>query len=79
MSGNRLGGERAARTNKAKHGSDFYIRIGRKGGAAKVKKGFALDHDRAVSAGRKGGQISKRRRYIKSLDEVPGLKETEGE
>ena len=34
--------------------------IGRKGGKVKGVKGFALDPERAITAGRKGGRISRR-------------------
>lgn len=60
MSGTLAGGAKAAATNKKKYGNDFYKRIGRMGGSAQVPKGFALNRERAVSAGRKGGTISKR-------------------
>ena len=35
MSGTVKGGKRAAATNKAKHGADFYKRLGHLGGTAK--------------------------------------------
>lgn len=60
MSGNNLGGVKAAQTNKERHGSDFYKKIGAIGGRAQVPKGFALNRERASEAGRKGGLISKR-------------------
>jgi len=54
MSGTSKGGYRTAATNKNLYGSDFYRRIGRMGGAAKVKKGFAIA-GHASTAGRIGG------------------------
>lgn len=60
MAGTTQGGINAATTNKAKHGSDFYARIGAMGGKAKVPKGFALNRELASSAGRKGGTNSRR-------------------
>lgn len=61
MSGSRLGGLKAAETNKQKYGREFYQNIGRKGGKACVPKGFALmDIEKIKNAGRKGGTISKR-------------------
>lgn len=60
MPGNIEGGRKAAETNKRKYGPNFYKNIGSKGGIVKTRKGFALDHERAVSAGRKGGAISRR-------------------
>lgn len=32
MAGTKAGGLKAAQTNKAKHGADFYAKIGAKGG-----------------------------------------------
>ena len=62
MSGTQIGGARAAKTNKLRHGKDFFKRIGSIGGKAVTKKpkGFAADPERAREAGRKGGAISKR-------------------
>ena len=60
MAGTIAGGKKAAKTNKDRYGDDWYIQIGSQGGKAKVPKGFALNLERARSAGRKGGKISKR-------------------
>ena len=62
MVGTKAGGLKAAATNKAKYGDNFYKETGRKGGKAFTTKpkGFACSHERAVEAGRKGGSISKR-------------------
>lgn len=60
MSGTKEGGKKASITNMKKHGKDFYARIGSMGGKWCGLKGFALDNERAKSAGRKGGLISKR-------------------
>lgn len=60
MSGTLSGGRAAAKTNKARHGEDFYCLIGAKGGSAKVAKGFAMNRERASEAGRKGGRIGRR-------------------
>jgi general stress protein YciG len=61
MAGTKEGGVKAAETNKARHGKDFYKNIGGKGGkAVGVKKGFAANPDLARKAGKKGGKISKR-------------------
>lgn len=61
MSGTRLGGQKAAKTNKEKHGKDFYREIGRKGGKNGHTGGFYGDPKRASICGAKGGRISKRR------------------
>ena len=61
MAGTKAGGQAAAATNKEKYGLDYYSKNGRKGGLAKVPKGFALmtpDKQREASA--KGGSISRR-------------------
>jgi uncharacterized protein len=60
MPGTRSGGKRAASTNKSKYGSDFYARIGAKGGKATGLKGFAVNRDLARIAGAKGGKKSRR-------------------
>lgn len=61
MAGTKEGGDRAAKTNVARHGKDFYARIGAAGGAKKgVKKGFAANRELARAAGARGGRISRR-------------------
>lgn len=67
MSGTRKGGKQAATTNKTRHGANFYKRIGSRGGQAKIPKGFALDHTRAVEAGRKGGIVSRKHLTLSKL------------
>lgn len=70
MSGTVKGGKKAAKTNIKRHGKDYYANIGRKGGKASSTGGFASEKvgrdgltgaERAKIAGRKGGQISKRK------------------
>jgi hypothetical protein len=60
MAGTKLGGMRAAATNKKKYGDDFYSRIGGKGGRNGHTGGFASNHELARIAGRKGGLKSRR-------------------
>lgn len=60
MPGTRIGGLKAAQTNKERHGEDFYRKVGAVGGKRQVPKGFALNPDLARSAGSKGGSISRR-------------------
>jgi len=70
MAGTKAGGLRAAQTNKAKYGDDFYANIGKKGGTNGNTGGFANDtkigkdgltgRQRASIAGAKGGKVSKR-------------------
>lgn len=62
MPGTKAGGAKAAITNKERHGSDFYKKIGSKGGKNGNTGGFAANRELARIAGRKGGQISKRRK-----------------
>lgn len=55
MPGTREGAAKAQKTLKERY-PNFYQDIGRKGGSKLgVKKGFALDTERAREAGRKGG------------------------
>lgn len=60
MAGTKAGGLKAAATNKAKHGDDFYAKIGQKGGRNGHTGGFAANPALARVAGRKGGTISRR-------------------
>lgn len=60
MAGTKLGGKAAAATNKAKYGSDFYARIGAKGGKLGHTGGFFANRDLARKAGALGGRISRR-------------------
>ena len=61
MPGTKIGGQKAAITNKKKHGEDFYKNIGRKGGRNGHTGGFASNPELAKLAGQKGGKISRRR------------------
>ena len=60
MSGTKAGGMKAAATNKAKYGKEFYARIGKKGGQNGHTGGFAANPALARLAGKKGGTISRR-------------------
>ncbi len=60
MSGTLEGGRKAAATNKAKYGKEFYANIGRKGGRNGNTGGFAANPELAKIAGAKGGKKSKR-------------------
>ena len=60
MAGTVKGGKAAAATNKAKHGSDFYARIGAMGGKKGRTGGFAANPELARIAGAKGGRVSRR-------------------
>lgn len=60
MAGTKAGGAKAAVTNKIRHGSDFYAKIGAKGGKNGHTGGFAANKALAIMAGMKGGKISKR-------------------
>ena len=62
MAGTKAGGLKAAAANKAKHGADFYARIGAKGGKNGNTGGFAANRELARIAGAKGGRISRRRK-----------------
>lgn len=69
MAGTKAGGQRAAKTNKERHGEDFYARIGKKGGqnghvggfnSEKVGRDGLTGFERARIAGAKGGRRSRR-------------------
>ncbi len=75
MAGTKIGGLKAAATNKAKRGADFYAIIGAKGGALGRTGGFASKKvgddgltgpQRAKEAGRTGGRISRRPKGTRS-------------
>lgn len=70
MGGTKDGGKAAAASNKAKHGEDFYQRIGAMGGRKSSDGGFGSDkvgrdgltgRERASKYGVLGGRKSKRR------------------
>ena len=60
MAGTKAGGMKAAATNRAKYGKEFYARIGAKGGKNGHTGGFAANKALARIAGAKGGRISRR-------------------
>ncbi len=60
MAGTKVGGQKAAATNKAKHGSNFYAKIGAKGGKKGHTGGFYANRELARVAGAMGGRISRR-------------------
>lgn len=60
MPGSRIGGIKAAQTNKAKYGADFYARIGQMGGRAGTGHAFGHGLVDPSKAGKVGGTISKR-------------------
>lgn len=74
MGGTVRGGLKAAATNKARHGKDFYKKLGRRGGkkgkADGVIKGFAANRELARSAGALGGRISRKGPKIANLDKL---------
>ena len=67
MAGTKIGGAKAAATNKARHGADYYAVLGRRGGKngcyannPYYTGGFAGNRELAREAGRRGGAISRR-------------------
>ena len=65
MSQTKEGGAKAAATNRAKYGEDFWKRIGAEGGRNGHTGGFYANPELARIAGAKGGRISKRGKAIK--------------
>lgn len=65
MPGTKIGGIKAAQTNKKKWGKDFYKRIGALGGKKSQGGGFAANRELAREAGRKGGLISRKNKNKK--------------
>ena len=67
MAGTKSGGRAAAETNKKKYGSDFYAKIGSKGGKNGRTGGFAAGEEgraRARKYGAIGGRISRRTKKV---------------
>lgn len=60
MPGNKIGGMKAAKTNKKKYGKDFFRIIGSKGGQNGHTGGFAANPALARVAGSIGGKKSRR-------------------
>lgn len=60
MSGTKAGGRKAAASNKAKYGKEFYSLIGSKGGRNGHTGGFYANPELARRAGAIGGKKSKR-------------------
>ena len=60
MAGTKKGGQAAAQTNKTKYGSDFYAKIGARGGKMGHTGGFYANRELARIAGARGGRISRR-------------------
>jgi len=61
MAGTKAGGKLAAKKNLAKD-PNFYAKIGAVGGKRSNTGGFAANPELARIAGKKGGQISRRRK-----------------
>lgn len=60
MPGTIAGGRKAAKTNKARYGENFYEMIGAAGGKTSRGGGFAANRELAKIAGRRGGLKSRR-------------------
>lgn len=67
MAGTKTGGLRAANTNKAKYGRDFYSRIGAEGGKIGHTGGFYGNRELARKAGKIGGRISRRTKKLVTI------------
>lgn len=71
MAGTKAGALKATQKVLDRYGDDWYSKIGKLGGRAMVPKGFALNPQLAVEAGRKGGIISRRGPAKKSMVRKP--------
>ncbi len=60
MPGTKMGGMKAAETNKKRYGKEFYVRIGAIGGKKSTGGGFAANPELARIAGAKGGRARKK-------------------
>lgn len=65
MAGTKAGGKAAAKTNIERHGSDFYAKIGAKGGRNGRTGGFYANRELARRAGELGGRKSRRGKAVK--------------
>ena len=65
MAGTPAGAAKAAKTNRARYGVNFYAEIGRKGGKNGHEKGFFVNRELAREAGRVGGLKSRRGKATK--------------
>ena len=70
MAGTKAGAKKAAATNKARYGRDFYATIGRKGGQLGHTGGFYANRELARKAVQKGGRVSRRGKANKPTQEV---------
>ena len=87
MTGTKAGGAKAAKTNKLRHGENFYSRIGAKGGKVSTPTGgFGSDkkgpdgltgRQRAKLAGAIGGSRSTRAGVKNGEGKTPRRKKTE--
>lgn len=69
MPGTKAGAVKAAKTLEARLGGPQALKVWRQhlgtvGGSVQVPKGFAMDRDKAVLAGRKGGAALTRRQLV---------------
>jgi len=68
MAGTKIGGQKAAAKNLLKD-PFFYAKIGKKGGENGNTGGFAANPELARIAGKKGGQISRRKKATVSIEQ----------
>lgn len=71
MAGTKIGGLRAAATNRMRYGEDFYQGIGKLGGQKSRNSNFAKNPEFARAAGRVGGKRSRRPRQETEPIETP--------
>lgn len=80
MSGNKIGGLKAAKKNKERD-PDFYFKNGQKGGSTVTpntkKKGYGTHRDKARESGRKGGVATFRKHSLDNTDVPQAQPESE--
>ena len=73
MPGTKEGARKAAATNRALYGEDFFANIGKIGGKKGNTGGFAADKKLAVKAGGLGGHRSSRTKKLKIFQFISGF------
>lgn len=79
MAGTKAGAIKTRQTILERHGPDYYKRVGSIGGRTahkvdengKALKGFAVNREPAQTAGKKGGEISRKTGRVQEISQLP--------